>query len=196
MPYVTTATAEREIRYRFTCEQCGKTTEWYPIRISRKGSAKGSGAAASAAAAQLAENAVRVRFAEIKRDTDAGKYWEQLPNGDLTDKLFSQVTCPACHAIQSWGVRSARNGFGPVFAVTALVTLLYIALIVLFHRVQDALFGAIGIWTYLIIPIVFVAGCIADGGVVRRKVKKQLASQNSGVRRLPEIDWNGMAPEK
>ena len=82
------------------------------------------------------------------------------------------------------------------FAVTALVTFLYIALIVLFHRVQDALFGAIGIWTYLIIPIVFVAGCIADGVVVRRKVKKQLASQNSGVRRLPEIDWNGMAPEK
>ncbi|MCR5663610.1 MAG: hypothetical protein K6G17_01880 [Oscillospiraceae bacterium] len=200
MAYVTTSTVSGEIRYRFTCEQCGKTCEWVPIRITRKASANGSGESASAAAQEAAQKAVKARFAEIKKDVDAGDYASfRVVNGGEDESLFRVYECPDCGAIQSWGVRSAGKKFGVPLLVTLLLLGCYLAFFLLgnnlFPETVETVRTALRFWRWLIVPIVLVVGWTVDGAVVRAQTKKRLAQQTMTEKRLPEIDWNGMIGE-
>ena len=73
MPYVTNVTSTGIIQYRFTCEQCGETTPWYDVTVTRTAAAKGTGIASEATAREEANKEVKAIFASIKKDVDA--YW-------------------------------------------------------------------------------------------------------------------------
>lgn len=195
MAYVTTATVSGTIRYRYTCEQCGETTPWYTITIKKKGAANGTGEGANKLAYEQAEKAVRARFEELRKDTEEGRYprFRMVDSGDDED-LFSKYECPQCSAIQSWGVNSAKQGFGKVGIYTLIAISAYVLFFALsanfFPSVANAVWEKVGAWMLWIVPIVLVAGLVTDSVIENRKLKKRLEAQSGDRKNLPEIDWN------
>ena len=195
MAYVTTATVTGTIRYRFTCEQCGETTPWYTISVTRKGGANGTGEAASEAAYNVALNSVHSRFGEIRKDTEEGRYpaYRVVQGGDDED-LFRRYECPQCNAVQSWGVRAAEQKIGKLGLYTLLFISAYVIFFALsanfFPSVANAVWDKVGAWMLWIVPIILIAGLVADSIIVKRELRKNLEGQSNDIKNLPEIDWN------
>ena len=197
------STAQHAFRYRFTCEQCGQTTQWYPIEVEREAVVSTGGGyrdLASSQASSGAKAALIRRMEQLHKDVEAGRYDllyqpqkdEGSTNHGLEERVFSHYECPNCKAIQSWIVPSLDKEGAVAWALLFGVGLPALWFVVLLLAPKDGGLIALGAWHLLIFPGLLVAGCFIGSILHGKKLKRRLNGQTGTTKNTPEIDWCGM----
>ena len=174
------------IKYRYTCENCGKITDWYSSTIEEVTETYG--------AAELVSNiADKNRF-----EKQLNKFKEKSENGVYDFHFQAGAACPSCGKRQSW--LPVGTTFMPPYARIALYMcgwiFIGIALIIIAKVLEDT--AAIFEWlTYdgwalciFVPPLIGLALAIRRNRINARKNEDLQSSAK--VHNKPEIDWNGV----
>lgn len=205
MKYETIYTAKDKhtINYRFTCEQCGFTTEWYPIEIEREASASSGYSQSSISEptkrsiSSTAAAAVQKRIDEIRAQVEKGEYHiDYMPQkgegtADPREMVFSHYQCPKCKAYPSW-IRPTikkQTGFGLSLLLCLGLPAIWFGAILLSSGDWPKKLGG---WSFLIALGLFIIGLIVASIINNSRINRRLKMQGEPVQTLlPEINWNG-----
>lgn len=173
------------IKYRYTCEKCGKTTDWYSVNIEEETEVYG--------AAEVVSSIVdKNRFSRQLQ-----KFKEKVEGGVYDYHFYGGTACPFCRNRQSWmpavvsfmspAARIVLYMCGWVFIGIAL----HIATRIWANKMDILEWLAYDGWLLCILgaPLIGLALAIRRNKINSRKNKEHESTVT--VRNKPEIDWNG-----
>ena len=205
MKYETIYTAKDKhaIYYRFNCEYCGFTTQWYPIEIEREDCAS-SGYTTSSISGQTKQSiassavgAVQKRIDEIRAQVEKGEYHiEYMPQkGEGTsaprEEVFSHYQCPQCKAYPSWirPTLKKQTGFGLSILLGLGLPAIWFGAVMLASGDWPK---RLGILVFGIALGLFIIGLVAANTINNFRINKRLNMQGEPAKKLfPQINWNG-----
>lgn len=201
--YVHKSQAQHTIFYRFTCEQCGTVTQWYPIEIQRESvvtTHDGYHDSAKTSAEYGAKAAVIRRMEQLHKDVAEGHYLvrrtlgkdEGITSTGDTEGLFHHYACPNCKAIQSWIVPSLKKegGLGMILLIGLGLPILWgVALAI---AKEGSAFLSLGAWHLLILFGLLIVGCFIGNFIYSARLRRKLRAQTGTRKNTPEINWCGM----
>jgi hypothetical protein len=197
-----TKTAETTLRYRYVCENCGKTTDWFIAHLSHKlnriknigGANAGSALLETPELVQKGQSTVnkQLNAAILAINTAITERTDEVvfPNEPFLTDAYNDIfqcgeACPNCGEQQTWYpavsetvtiIKSIRDNV-IIFAIIGLVVAL----------IAKGTFSH-----FFLIPIAFVTFGVCRGWVLVNLAvrKKQKFVYNHPIHNNPEIEWN------
>lgn len=183
-------TAEKKIRYRFVCENCGHETDWTDAKITAAAQSTYKGYVRSADSRVQNNSQLNTKTFD-NLSTAVQGIEDRLKKGKIIGGIFLKYKCSKCRKKQSWSGASSQNW------MTVTMTLLFLcigigwAVVNVIKNPHVNILSIIAPLFICLIPL-FIGGAVATHfAEKRRKVIMQ-----SGIKRL-EVDWlDGKPPVK
>ncbi|MDR1061516.1 MAG: hypothetical protein LBL83_10005 [Clostridiales bacterium] len=119
-----TQTAEKKIQYRFTCEDCGHTTDWFDGKITAKADITYKGVVYSSDS-RVQNNSTLNTAANKNLIAEIRDIEERLEKGaPINMRLLPKNKCPKCRKVQSWSEAIIYNAM----TISLLVVILLASL--------------------------------------------------------------------
>ena len=178
--------AVHKIKYRYTCEGCGKQTDWFTSEIEEVTETTGAGELLSSV---VNKDRFKKQLEKFKEKTEGGVYDYHFQGG---------ASCPFCGKRQSW-MPAVVTLMSPAIRIVAYMggwLFIGVVLLIIAIVLQDAaeIFEWIAYdgWALLILIPVLIGMLFA---LRRNKIiagKNQAHQDAVTVRNKPEIEWNGI----
>ena len=166
-----TQTAEKIIKYRFICENCGHETDWMDGKITAAANSTYNGYV-NKNALEMQENSNLKNKAHTNLAAAIRNNRESLKNGKPAGgQMFPILKCPKCQKKQSWAFAAGMTAKIVIFSCA----IIGVGLTLLLRT----------FWPLLPCFIVLIAMAIID---TKRAVKYRRSIMDKGIKSL-EIDW-------
>jgi len=178
--------AKHSFKYRYTCEKCGKQTDWIKTEFQEE-----------TATNNLAE-VVNSIADKNKFQKQLTAFKENVENGNYGFHFTVGASCPSCGARQSWLPAANQSTMKPAARIAIYMSLyIFLGLIFMFiivlckanYMLENFDDNLMLVIAFVIFPVIGLILSIRRNMINAKADKKLMESVT--VRNKPEIDWNG-----